>query len=330
MFNAELQAKIAQYLEDEKKKGVGGVTQIQVGRQLGFTNGSPVSSYIKGDYKGDVLNLEAGLREFFRNLEEKDEHEAQSASIEFSYEYVPTTVSQKVYNAIRYCHLVKGIVAVIGESGIGKTMAAEKYAMEHPTSCVYLEVSHSNSSVRNFLRSLCRELGLADNGSVYDMRLAAQSRLIGMNKVLILDEAQNLPFNTIEEIRNWSERKKMSTVEGVGIVLMGNGDVEKRMNDDKKCARQRNRRRFTVRCETADTTIDDVRQLFPMFAAPEQKRELDFIFKVCRSDLGIRGAVYIYLGAADAQKDTGLPVDLKTLVAHTRQADALVATMALA
>lgn len=330
MFNAELQAKIAQYLEDEKKKGVGGVTQIQVGRQLGFTNGSPVSSYIKGDYKGDVLNLEAGLREFFRNLEEKDEHKAQSASVEFSDEYVPTTVSQKVYNAIRYCHLVKGIVAVIGESGVGKTVAAEKYADEHPNSSIYLEVLPSNSSMRNFLRSLCDEMGLPSSGSVYDMRKVILSRLNGLNKVLILDEAQNLPFKTMEEIRNWSEPNKRTGAEGVGIVLIGNEDVEERMNENRKYARQRNRRRFTVRCKTDDTTIEDVRQLFPMFAALECKKELDFIFKVCRSDLGIRGAVNIYIGAAEALKESGRRIDLKTLVAHTRQADALVATMALA
>lgn len=323
MYNKELQAKLTRYLVDGKIK------QDHLAKMLGYSNGGVLSSYKNSKYPGDVEKMERSLEEYFRNIEAKEEHTAQAVNYNPSKKYVPTSVSEKVRSAIRYCHLEKGIVAVIGESGVGKSMGAFQYVKENPSSSIYLEVLPSNSSLRSFLRSLCRVMNLPDTGSISDMSETIRSRLLGMEKVLILDEAQNLPFKTIEEIRNWSECNQLTGVEGVGLVLVGNEDVEEVMRG-KKYDRTRNRRDLIVRCRTEDATQEDADKLFPMFSAPEQQKERKLICAICRSWCGVRGARKIYASAAKQQADKGLPVDFKSLLSHAREYDAMLATLSRA
>ena len=59
------------------------------------------------------------------------EHEqAQDKAITYgsTQDYIPTSISEDIYNLIRYCQLAKGIAIAHGDAGIGKTKAARQYS----------------------------------------------------------------------------------------------------------------------------------------------------------------------------------------------------------
>lgn len=317
MANEQLRNKLAKYLEQYKNDKESGVNQNRVGMALGYSNGSVISSYLKGDYKGNVDALEDKLEEYFRNREAKEAKAAETAEIRLPNDYVPTTVSEKIYQTIRLVHLRKGIVAVVGDSGVGKSMAALKYARDNPSTSVLLEINPVSGTLRSFLRVLARKMDLSERGGNLDLEDRIKGHLLGMNKVLILDEAQNLQFSTLEVLKSWSDGDKEHGVEGVGLALIGNADIEIRMAS-QKYERHYNRRIFIQRCRREDITRDDVKLLFPMLADKEKLDQFKLMYGMCRSVSAVRGAVYAYMNAASQQKDQGLPLDYGALLAQSQ------------
>ena len=53
--------------------------------------------------------------------------------------------------------------------------------------------------------------------------------MFGRKKVIIIDEAQNLKFLTLEEIRGWVDEDIFTGKPGIGIVLIGNVEVYNKM-----------------------------------------------------------------------------------------------------
>ena len=82
----------------------------------------------------------------------------------------------------------------------GKTKAALEYNSVYPSSSYYLEATPVNGNLRSFLRALSAEMGLPDGGSNLGLENRIKEHLLGMNKVLIIDEAQNLKFTTMEKM----------------------------------------------------------------------------------------------------------------------------------
>lgn len=116
---------LQQQLEEFIAK-VGG--QSKAAQLIGYSTGT-LSTYRTSKYNGDVVKLEKKLREFFGNQEEAE-------ALVTTLDYVPTSISQQVYETIRICHLKGGLAIECGDAGIGKTKAAEKYVQDYPNSAL--------------------------------------------------------------------------------------------------------------------------------------------------------------------------------------------------
>jgi general secretion pathway protein A len=102
----------------------------------------------------------------------------------------------------------KGFIAIIGEVGVGKTTILRSYldrVGRDKLRSIYL--FNANISFRNLLETINRELGLADaSDNTFDMVNNLHTHLIkefaqGRNFVLLIDEAQNMPVETLENLR---------------------------------------------------------------------------------------------------------------------------------
>jgi general secretion pathway protein A len=101
----------------------------------------------------------------------------------------------------------KGFVVVTGEIGSGKTTLIN-YLLRHlPAATCVGVVNQTDVLPAQFLRMICREFELdvygkdkADLLSVFH-RFVLKQYAEGKRVVLIIDEAQNLPLKTIEELR---------------------------------------------------------------------------------------------------------------------------------
>jgi DNA transposition AAA+ family ATPase len=265
---------------------------------------SVVSEYLNSKYeKGDINSVETKLRDHFRVLDDRANQPSKTSPFRMADAYVPTSISEHVYKSIRYAQLEKGIMVINGDPGIGKTLAAAKFVHDHPTTAVFVTATPTTGTHGRFPRVLAEKVGVTDSRDKLQMLEEIKAKLLGTNKVLIIDEAQHLRFLALEEIRNWSTPKDPVTgVTGIGIVLIGNPQIHERMigGHNQQYAQQYNRsrpQRYTAR----QTRREDVEMVFPALTARGMKKELEFLLKISQSDWALRGAVNVWNDAVNNQ-----------------------------
>jgi general secretion pathway protein A len=128
-----------------------------------------------------------------------------------------------------------GFVLLTGEIGAGKTTVCHRFLEQIPAHCNTAYIFNPKLTVTELLQSVCEEFGLAPVGqnpshhpgplSVKDYidplnKFLLQSHAAGQNNILIIDEAQNLSEDVLEQLRlltnlETSERKLLQ------IILIG-------------------------------------------------------------------------------------------------------------
>lgn len=294
-YNAELQAKLENYLNEE------GLSQAKAAPIIGISAGV-LSQYRRSIYdKGDISEVEKKLEEFFKIKDEQAENVRKAEPFKTARSYIPTSISEGAYKLIRYCQLEKGIVVIDGDAGIGKTKAAAKFLQDNPATAVYVKAAPSTSSIRSLLKMIARALKMPENQRTEDLSIAIQEKLKNTDKVLIIDEAQNLKFLALEEIRGWVDEDPFTGKHGIGIVLIGNDEVYNKMLGKQEAifSRQFNRTRLHGRYRTADVLKEDVVKLFPVLAEKAMEKEINYLYAISHSKWGIRGMVNVFNNAVN-------------------------------
>lgn len=299
-YSQELQRRVEQFLADKQ------ISQAKAAPMMGISQ-TALSQWRRSMYdKGNVEELESKISEFFRAQDAKEEAEEKKIPYQAIGEYVPTSISEDVYQLIKYCQLEKGMVVIHGDAGIGKTKGAEKFARENPASTIYIQATPSSGTLKSTLKLLARSLKLSETRSNLDMILDIREKLEGTQKVIIIDEAQHLKLSALEEIRTLSDANPISNHSGTGIVLIGNTEVYSRMTgkQEARFAQLFSRIRMNRYYSTQRVTVNDMRQLFPLLAEKENKQELEFLHGISQSKWGIRGAVNVYNNAVNNENIT--------------------------
>lgn len=294
-YNTQLQERLEQFLKEE------GLSQAKAAPVLGVSS-AVLSQYRRSMYdKGDIEALEKKLEEFFRIKEEQAENIKKAEPFKTAHGYVPTSISESAYKLIRYCQLEKGIVVIDGDAGIGKTKAAAKFLQDNPATAVYVKAAPSTSSVRSLLKVIAKALKMPENQRTEDLSAMIQEKLKNTDKVLIIDEAQNLKFLALEEIRGWVDEDPFTGKPGIGIVLIGNDEVYNKMLGKQEAifSQQFNRTRLHGRYRTVDVTKEDVAQLFPVLKEKGMEKELTYLHNISHSKWGIRGMVNVFNNAVN-------------------------------
>jgi general secretion pathway protein A len=129
----------------------------------------------------------------------------------------------------------KGMVLITGEVGAGKTFLANLLGQRLGPACLTVMMKSPPQSSKQLLRALATGAGIqvrnsADRQVLVDefeqhlIRLQSRGRLV----VLIVDEAQDLPAVSLEELRllwNWENDGRRL----VQIVLVGQPELRKRL-----------------------------------------------------------------------------------------------------
>jgi general secretion pathway protein A len=157
----------------------------------------------------------------------------------------------------------KGIVAVIGEVGVGKTTVLRSYLEGvNPESLKTIYLFNANVSFSDLMRTLCDELNVTPkNENVFDMVTEVHHALIeeykkGRNVVLIVDEAQNMPVDTLENLRMLSNLET-SKDKLIQIALIGQPELEEKLNlHELRQLKQRIAVRSTIRPLTSEESMD--------------------------------------------------------------------------
>ncbi len=130
----------------------------------------------------------------------------------------------------------KGFVVITGEVGVGKTTIVRSYlerVAKQKTKIIY--IFNANVSFGNLLKTIYKELGLdARTDDPVEMLDGLYEVLMeefkqGSTVLLIVDEAQNMPIETLENMRMLSNFETSKT-KLLQIVLIGQPEFEKILN----------------------------------------------------------------------------------------------------
>src|SRR5437660_9984733 len=154
----------------------------------------------------------------------------------------------------------KGIVTLAGEVGTGKTTLVNRlldWLHQNAAKTAFLFNSRMNSS--QFFDFVLAEFGIRCESSSKSQQLIKLNQWLverfraGETCVLIIDEAQNLTFPVLEEIRLLTNLET-STQKLLQIILSGQPEFEEKLNLPQL---RQLRQRIMIRCKTSPLTKEE-------------------------------------------------------------------------
>ncbi|NBI12163.1 AAA family ATPase [[Haemophilus] felis] len=216
-----------------------GTTQAKLAREAGINSGA-LSAYLNESYKGNGAEIEAKLTAYFGRQATKEREFVEAPA------FIETETALQIFKTLEFAQIANCMATVYGASGVGKTKAIQQFAGRRAN--VWLvTASPSRSSLSEILYEIALELGISDPPRRKGMlaRLI-EKKLANTQGLLIIDEADHLPYEALEELRLLPEKVE------IGLVLVGNDKVYTRMrgglhpNDEYARLWSRNSKRTSI------------------------------------------------------------------------------------
>ena len=228
-----------------------GKTQIQIAKETGIS-GAVISQFISGTYEGDNDKIADDLEKYLVIATERLENSDRTV---FYPELRNTQVS---LFAVKYAHKNCDVVLLSGDAGAGKTTAL-KYYTQNNTGVIFITASTCISSPTALLKEIASAIDKRATGTKSKIEKTIVSALSNSNRLIIIDEADQLNFNAIQTVRNLNDKAH------VGILLSGNNRIYNQMVMGARCTEfDQVRTRIFVRPKVSNTyTVDEMRNIFP-------------------------------------------------------------------
>lgn len=185
----------------------GQLTQAAIAKETGVSDAT-ISAFRKGTYKGNNAAIAQALTSWYGNWQRQCELPEPPS-------FVVTQTVRELRDLFQAVRMMRCINVIVGASGVGKTVTAEDYCSNPNTWMITL--SPSRSSVTECLLELADALSLEDvtrrKGA---LSRAIRRRLSGTRGLVIVDEADHLCVDALEELR------AIQDATHVGMVLIGN------------------------------------------------------------------------------------------------------------
>lgn len=176
---------------------------------------STISTWLNGNYNGKNDKITDAMNNFIQREKER--------SVENDLPFVDISIVKYVSEIGRLCHTQGKIGVCVGRAGLGKTVAVKKYTKDFQDS-ILIE-SDSGYTAKSLLKEIHRRLGLSGKGSVYDLMDEVVRKLNQSGRLLIVDEAENLPYRALEITRRIHDKT------GVGVLLIGRSILLENLKD---------------------------------------------------------------------------------------------------
>lgn len=155
----------------------------------------------------------------------------------------------------------RGLTVIIGEAGTGKTTLVHAAIAElRDTPVKYVLMSNPTLTRSEFYEFLARSFGLSDEAArsksqfLFELRRELQERhLAGVLTTLIIDEAQSVPYELLEEIRLLSN-VEMPTMKLLNVVLTGQPELADRLNE---ISLRQLKQRIALRCQLTSMDLPE-------------------------------------------------------------------------
>lgn len=183
-----------------------GFNQRSMANALGIAQ-STLSALRSDTYTGNIIKMKNKIVNYLQR--EKDKTDSPKREMPF----IRTRAAENIFNIARQCHLDGEIGVVTGDAGFGKTVALKEYAKKY--SDTILVEADLGYSARILFRELLREVNIELFAHLHDMFDAFVNKVRGTGKLIIVDEAEHLPYKALELVRRINDKAH------VGVLLVG-------------------------------------------------------------------------------------------------------------
>lgn len=188
----------------------------KLAKQMGFSP-SALSQYLKGDYNGNIENLESKISAYIERQKERAAH--------WDMGVVQTKTLAEMLVTIQTVHTLRAIGMIYGPAGIGKTCATLEYIKNTP-GCIRITGVPDSKSVKGVISLLYEAIFGSDlRGSARNGRLKVLDHLQGRDLMVVVDEAHELTNEAIEELRGIHDASKCA------MILIGTDEIFSRLTD---------------------------------------------------------------------------------------------------
>ncbi|EOM1496857.1 AAA family ATPase [Escherichia coli] len=206
---SDIRAGLRTLVENEE------ATFKQIALESGLSTGT-ISSFINDKYNGDNERVSQMLQRWLEKYH-------AVAELPEPPRFVETQTVKQIWTSMRFASLTESIAVVCGNPGVGKTEAAREYRRTN-NNVWMITITPSCASVLECLTELAFELGMNDAPRRKGpLSRALRRRLEGTQGLVIIDEADHLGAEVLEELRLLQESTR------TGLVLMGNHRVYSNM-----------------------------------------------------------------------------------------------------
>ncbi|EMQ8116640.1 AAA family ATPase [Escherichia coli] len=206
---SDIRAGLCTLVENEE------TTFKQIALESGLSTGT-ISSFINDKYNGDNERVSQMLQRWLEKYH-------AVAELPEPPRFVETQTVKQIWTSMRFASLTESIAVVCGNPGVGKTEAAREYRRTN-NNVWMITITPSCASVLECLTELAFELGMNDAPRRKGpLSRALRRRLEGTQGLVIIDEADHLGAEVLEELRLLQESTR------TGLVLMGNHRVYSNM-----------------------------------------------------------------------------------------------------
>ena len=202
-INHTLQQKLAEF------KAKSGMNQTQLARGIG-TSPASISMYLNGTYAekgGNYETIEPKIEAFLEMQDSKARRE------ELVLGFVSTKTTRRIAEVMRDAHEGGETVVIYGQAGLGKTQAVKNYCEKNPAA-ILIEANPSFTALV-LMRKLATAAKVSAMGSLNALFESVSDRLRDSGRLIVVDEAENLPLRALEIVRRLHDET------GCGLVLSG-------------------------------------------------------------------------------------------------------------
>lgn len=161
--------------------------------------------WLNDNYKGNVEKVTKAVKQFIELESLRNDN--------INIPFIATSVAQDVFQIAKTCHVESEIGVCCGDAGLGKTYAVKMYNLEH--SDVILIEADLGYTPKVLFSEIHKILGFDGLGSIHSMLLDIIDKLKYSGRLIIVDEAEYLPYKALELLRRIYDKAK------VGILLVG-------------------------------------------------------------------------------------------------------------
>lgn len=288
-----------------------GNTQAKIAKESGISQGA-LSAYLNGSYKGSIEDVETKLNAYFERLAYKLREFIEAPS------FIETKTAMQIFSTLRFAQNANVLAIIHGASGVGKTQAAREFRRRY-NNVWMVTASPSRSSLSEILYEIALEVGISDAPRRKGMlaRLIAR-KMKGTAGLLIIDEADHLPYEALEELRLLQEEITNESDEigtGIGLVLIGNDKVYTRIKGGINPAHEYGRlwSRNAKRTSIQKTKQADTKAVAEAWGLQDNKDALDIMQRITETGGGLRILTHTLRLAAIVAKDRNIPLNVELI-----------------